>query len=94
MSDAPKDDGCIGFMERKIGSRGLDTVTCYHHYFLYWLMVMEVLSRMLKRTEGGYIYGFRVGNDTREGFYIPHLLFVVDAIYSVMQILNKFFLLE
>ena len=23
MSDAPKDDGCIGFTERKIGSRGL-----------------------------------------------------------------------
>lgn len=23
MSDAPKDDGCIGFMERNIGSRGL-----------------------------------------------------------------------
>ena len=55
-------------------------MTCYHHYFLYWLMVMEVLSQMLKRTEGGYIHGFRVGNDTREGFYISHLLFVLDAI--------------
>ena len=35
---------------------------------------------MLKRTEGGYIHGFRVGNDTREGFYISQLLFVLDAI--------------
>ena len=30
---------------------------------LLFLLVMEVLSRLLKKTEGGFIHGFHVGGE-------------------------------
>ena len=48
---------------------------------LLFLMVMEVLSRLLKRTEnGGFLYGFQVGSHSYGGIHISHLLFADDTI--------------
>ena len=53
-----------------------------HHLspFLF-LLVMEVLSRLLKKTEvGGFLSGFQVGSHVQGGLKISHLLFVDDTI--------------
>ena len=48
---------------------------------LLFLLVIEVLSRLLKRTEdGGFLSGFQANPNTRGGMHISHLLFVDDTI--------------
>ena len=47
---------------------------------LLFLMIMEVLSRLLKRTEnGGFFCGFKVGSHRHGGIHISHL-FADDTI--------------
>ena len=43
-------------------------------------MVIEVLSRMLKKVEEVIIRGFSVGKATAEGLHIFHLLLADDTI--------------
>ena len=48
---------------------------------LLFLLVMEVLSRMLRRTEeAGLIRGFKASNVVEDGLSISHLLFADDTI--------------
>jgi hypothetical protein len=48
---------------------------------LLFLLVMEVLSRMLHRTEeAGFIRGFKAGNGVEDDFHVSHLLFADDTI--------------
>ena len=48
---------------------------------LLFLLVMEVLSRLLKRTEnGGFLCGFQAGSHRQGGVHISHLLFADDTI--------------
>ena len=48
---------------------------------LLFLLVMEVLSRLLERTEdGGSLSGFQAGPNTSGGLCISHLLFADDTI--------------
>uniref|UniRef100_A0A2N9I4J4 Reverse transcriptase domain-containing protein n=1 Tax=Fagus sylvatica TaxID=28930 RepID=A0A2N9I4J4_FAGSY len=48
---------------------------------LLFLLVMEVLSRMLCRTEeAGLIRGFQAGNSVQGGLSVSHLLFADDTI--------------
>ena len=44
-------------------------------------MIMEVLSRLLKRTEnGGYLCGFKAGSHRHGGIHISHLLFADNTL--------------
>ena len=46
-----------------------------------FLVIMEVLSRMMKKTEeGGFIQGFHVGSINSTGICVSHLLFADDTI--------------
>ena len=48
---------------------------------LLFLLIMEVLSRMLRRTEEvGLIRGFKAGNSVENDLFVSHLLFVDDTI--------------
>ena len=48
---------------------------------LPFLLIMEVLSRILKKTEeGGFIQGFHVGPINSTGIRISYLLFADDTI--------------
>jgi hypothetical protein len=48
---------------------------------LLFLLIMEVLSRMLRRTkEAGLIKGFKAGNSAEEDRSVSHLLFADDTI--------------
>ena len=48
---------------------------------LLFLLVMEVLSRMLKKVESeGLIRGFSAGNNGSNGLRISHLLYTDDTI--------------
>ena len=48
---------------------------------LLFLMVMEVLSRLLKRTKnGGFLCGFQAGSHRHGGIHFSHLLFANDTI--------------
>ena len=47
---------------------------------LLFLLVMEVLSRLLKRTkDGGFLNGFQASLNTSGGLHISHLLFADDT---------------
>ena len=47
---------------------------------LLFLLVMEVLSRLLKRTEnGGFLCGFQAGSHRQGGVHISYLLFANDT---------------
>ena len=48
---------------------------------LLFLLVMEVLSRLLRRTEeGDFLKGFQASPNARGGLHISHLLFADDTI--------------
>ena len=48
---------------------------------LLFLLVMEALSRLLKRTEnGGFLCGFQAGSHRQQGVHISHLPFANDII--------------
>jgi hypothetical protein len=48
---------------------------------LLFLIVMEVLSRMLKKVESkGLIHGFSAGCNVSNGLHISHLLYADDTI--------------
>ena len=65
-----------GFFDSSRGLRQGDPL-----FFLLFLLIMEVLSRILKKIEeGGLIQGFRVGPINSTGIHISHLLFVDDTI--------------
>ncbi len=63
-----------GFFDSSRGLRQDDPLSS-----LLFLVIMEVLSRMLRRTEeGGFIRGFHVGRT--DGLCISHLLYADDTI--------------
>ena len=65
-----------GFFDSSRGLRQGDPL-----FSLLFLLIMEVLSRILKKIEeGGLIQGFRVGPINSTGIHISHLLFVDDTI--------------
>ena len=46
-----------------------------------FLLVMELLSRLLKRTKnGGFLCDFQTGSHRQGGVHISHLLFADDII--------------
>ena len=48
---------------------------------LLFLLIMEVLSRLLKKSEEcNFIRGFQVGSANSVGVHISHLLFADDTI--------------
>ena len=59
-------------------------------YPLLFLLIMEVLSRLLKKTEEcNLIQGFHVGEVNTVGVRISHLLFADDLSYFVMPLGNS-----
>ena len=66
----------VGFFGSSRGLRQGDPLSP-----LVFLLIMEVLSRILKKTEdGGLIQGFHVGPINSTGIRISHLLFADDTI--------------
>ena len=66
----------VGFFGSSRGLRQGDPLSP-----LLFLLIMEVLSRMLKKTKDcGLLHGFQVGPDNSIGVRISHLLFADDAI--------------
>ena len=66
----------VGFFGSSRGLRQGDPLSP-----LVFLLIMEVLSRILKKTEdGGLIQGFHVGPINSIGVRISHLLFADDTI--------------
>jgi hypothetical protein len=65
-----------GFFQSSIGIRQGDPLSP-----MLFLLVMEVLSRMLKKTEeGGFIRGFQVGDALGDRLEVSHLLYADDTI--------------
>ena len=61
----------VGFFGSSLGLREGDLLSP-----LLFLLVMEVLSRLLKRTEdGGFLSGFQASPNTSGGLHISHILF-------------------
>ena len=59
---------------------------------LLFLLIMEVLSRILKKTEeGGLIQGFHVGPNNSTSIRISHILFANDTIFFAMLLESKSF---
>ena len=57
---------------------------------LLFLLIMEVLSRLLKKTEECNLFrGFHVGEVNTVGVRISHLLFADDLSYFVMPLGNS-----
>ena len=66
----------VGFFGSSRGLRQGDPLSP-----LLFLLIMEVLSRMMKKTEeGGFIQGFHVGSINSTGICVSHLLFADDTI--------------
>ena len=66
----------VGFFGSTRGLRQRDSLSP-----LLFLLVMEVLSRLLKRIEeGGFIRDFQANSHSRGGLCISHLLFADDTI--------------
>ena len=66
----------VGFFGSSRGLRQGDLLSP-----LLFLLIMEVLNRILKKTEeGGFIQGFHVGPINSTGIYVSHLLFADDTI--------------
>ena len=65
-----------GFFNSSCGIRQGDSLSP-----LLFLLIIEVLSRLLKRTEdGGFLCGFQAGSHRQGGLKISHLLFADDII--------------
>ena len=79
----------VGFFGSSRGLRQGDLLSP-----LLFLLIMEVLNRILKKTEeGGFIQGFHVGPINSTSIRISHQLFVDDTIFYVMPPESRFFLL-
>ena len=79
----------VGFFGSSKGLRQGDTLSP-----LLFLLIMEVLSRILKKTEeGGFIQGFHVSPINSTSIRISHQLFVDDTIFYVMSPESRLFLL-
>ena len=66
----------VGFFGSSRGFRQGDPLSP-----LLFLLIMEVLSHILKKTEeGGFIQGFHVGPVNSTGIRVSHLLFADDTI--------------
>ena len=65
-----------GFFGSSHGLRQLDPLSP-----LLFLLVMEVLSRLLRRMEeGDFLRGFQASPNVRGGLHVSHLLFADDTI--------------
>ena len=65
-----------GFFGSSHGLRQLDPLSP-----LLFLLVMEVLSRLLRRMEeGDFLRGFQASPNVRRGLHVSHLLFADDTI--------------
>ena len=66
----------VGFFGSSRGLRQSDLLSP-----LLFLLIMEVLNRILKKTEeGGFIQGFHVGPINSTGICVSHFLFADDTI--------------
>ena len=60
---------------------GIVLITCDSLSPLLFLLIMEVLSRILKKIEeGGFIQGFHVGPINSTSIRVSHILFADDTI--------------
>jgi hypothetical protein len=56
---------------------------------LLFLVVMKVLSRLLKKTEGGFICGFQVGAALGDRLEVSHLCMQMILFCFVMLVLSR-----
>jgi hypothetical protein len=62
---------------------------------LPFLLVMEVLSRLLKKTvKGGFISGLKIGAAENTGLVISHLLFADDTLLFCHADIEQFLYLR
>lgn len=67
----------VGFFRSSRGLRQGDPLSPY-----LFIMVSDMLSKMISNEERDYISGFKVGSGT---VFISHLQFVNDTIFSMMR---------